>query len=179
MFVKREKVSDHQENGDRRQEEGNDVIYGGQRQMLFVKMIIPVIIDNMGPATESGYIDNPPTPPPWKIRTRHLPAHSQGHDEHTRRLAIIQESWAGLQKGIDPVVGSSIWFFVEDSRDLKIITPRMLLCVRVSVRSRVREGPTSSNGTCARSPTPCSLFGIHERMPELEGPPLAPHSLHR
>lgn len=46
--------------------------------MLFVKMIIPVIIDNMGPATESGCIDNPPTPPPWSIRTRHLPAQSQG-----------------------------------------------------------------------------------------------------
>ena len=32
----------------------------------------------------------------------------------------------------------------------------------------------SSSGTCAHSPAPCSLIDIHERSPELAGPPLAP-----
>lgn len=91
-------------------------------------MIIPVIVDNMGPATESGCIYNPPTPPPWNIRTRHLPTQSQGHDEHTRSLAIIQDSWAGLQKGNDPVVGSSICFFVEDSRDRQNYPQNAAVC---------------------------------------------------
>lgn len=96
--------------------------------MLIVKMIICVIIDNMGPATKSGCIDNPPTPPPWNIHTRHLSAQSQEHDEYTRRLAIIQESWAELQKGIDSVIGSSIYFFVGGSRDLQNYPQNAAVC---------------------------------------------------
>ena len=41
------------------------------------------------------------------------------------------------------------------------------------------DGPMSSSGTCAHSPALCSSTGICEKTPELAGPPLAPHSLHR
>ena len=44
---------------------------------------------------------------------------------------------------------------------------------------RVAWGPTSSSGTCAHSPAPCSSIGICQRTPELAGSPLAPRSLHR
>ena len=41
------------------------------------------------------------------------------------------------------------------------------------------EGPTTSSGTCAHSPATCISIGLCQRTPELAGPPLAPHSLHR
>ena len=69
----------------------------------------------------------------------------------------------------------------------------LLLCARRNRRSTARalqnrqkltvrgwhEGPTSSTGTCAHSPTPCSSIGICQRTPELAGSPLLPRSLHR
>uniref|UniRef100_A0AAZ3P8U8 Transposase n=1 Tax=Oncorhynchus tshawytscha TaxID=74940 RepID=A0AAZ3P8U8_ONCTS len=48
-----------------------------------------------------------------------------------------------------------------------------------TVRNRLHEGPTSTGGGCACSPTPCRTFGICQRTPRLENSPLAPCALHR
>ena len=48
-----------------------------------------------------------------------------------------------------------------------------------TVRNRLHEGPMSTGGGCAYSPTPCRTFGICQRTPRLANLPLAPCALHR
>ena len=48
-----------------------------------------------------------------------------------------------------------------------------------TVRNRLHEGPTSTGGGCAYSPTPCRTFGICQRAPRLANSPLVPCALDR
>ncbi|CAB1420207.1 unnamed protein product [Pleuronectes platessa] len=53
---------------------------------------------------------------------------------------------------------------------IKATSSWLLVCMfltKLSDSTRGHEGPTSSNGTCAHSPGPCSSIDIHQRTPEL------------
>ena len=54
-----------------------------------------------------------------------------------------------------------------------------MLVSEKTVKNRFHEGPTSSSGTCASSPTPCSSIDICKETPELAGLPLVTCSPHR
>ena len=85
-------------------------------------------------------------------------------------LPLHRDSWTIEGQ---PSNRTGIWFFVHGGTGGALPEPCML------TPWGWHDGPTSSSGTCAHSPAPCSLTGIHKRTPELTGPSLAPCSLHR
>lgn len=91
---------------------------------------------------------------------------------------LHEESWTGLQTGINPAAGpvsAFVWGGTGGAVTDKITSSRLLVCMFLnrSVRNRLHDGgirvPMSSNGNYAHNPTPSSLIGIHKRTPELAG----------
>ena len=101
-----------------------------------------------------------------------------------------EESWTGPEKGINPAAGPVSAPLCEEEQEEHCQSSTKwppagyrCACFWPNCQKQTlclwQEGLTSTNGTCAHSPAPCSSIAILQRTPELADPPLAPRSLHK
>ena len=107
-----------------------------------------------------------------------LPAQSQEHGGDARWPAVTQGELDRAVEGHQPSSRTCICSFVWGGtggalpEPYKMTSSRLLVCRFLTKLSetdymRVAWGPTSSSGTCAHCPAPCSSIGIRQRTLEI------------